>query len=403
MRLARLTVALAALMAIGTGWGMAARVVTPEQCALGDASKCIQAAIDEAAGRKTDVIIAPGLYTLRLPVRLATGVSILGTTETVLQPSLENREGTLLLSGVNVGDIRIEGITLEGGGKDFPIDSALVVLDGTHNVVLDSVTIQHARGAAVAFYSDQGVPSAENGIQNSRIFDVGNHWRTTGHWRDRRMVVVFWDAAPLQSHGNFARNNSFENTGLDAIQVAGQQGFVGEGNYFALATEERDVLDAGDYPGAFFIETSSDVIIRNNTIHDAPGNCIDMPGVTGALVEGNLITGCGQAAIGIFRDYDFDRVDSSHIVVRNNVILNGAIWADSCWKAGIVIANGSPTDIEITDNIITDMRPKGKKTQDYGIEVVNGTHCNAVTHVKGLKLSGNRLDGNQRAATHGIK
>ncbi len=391
-----------ALLALGQAPIVASEVVSPADCAADDASGCIQSAIDRAARQRTDVFVSPGTYTLRRPVRLATKVSIYGTSRSILQPSLDNREGTLLVSGVGVADIVIEGMVFDGRGRDFPADSSLIVLDGTQNVVLRGVTLQHARGTALAVYSDLGVPSSGNGIEYSRIVDVGNHWRTTHHWVDRRMAIAFWDDAPLQSEGNFARYNHFENTGLDGVQVAGQRGFVGEGNYFALATEERDVLDAGDFPGAFFIETSFDVTIRNNSIHDAPGNCIDMPGVTGALVEGNLITGCGQAGVGIFQDYDFAKADSSRIIVRNNVILNGAIWAESCWRAGITIANGKPSDIQITDNIITDLRPKGRKTQDYGLEVVTGTKCNAVTRVKGLKLSGNRLEGNQRAATHGF-
>jgi len=393
----------ATLLALHVPGATASEVVSPANCAADDASSCIQAAIDRAARNHSDVVIAPGTYTLRLPVRLADGVSLYGTARAVLQPSVQNREGTLLLSGVGIGNVTIEGITFDGGGKDFPVDSALIVLDGTHDVLLHGVTLQHSRGSAVAFYSDKGVASRRNGIEYSRVLDVGNYWRTSRHWTGRRMAIEFYDEGILQSEDNFAVHNTFENIGLDAIHVAGQKNFLGEANYFALATEERDVLEAGDFPGAFFVQTTTGIILRNNTIHDGPGNCIDLPGVTGALVEGNLITGCGQAGIGVFQGYDFDTRNASGVVIRNNVILNSAIWDDSCWRGGITIANGTPTDIQIIDNIITDLRPKGQKTQDYGIEVVNGTHCNASTHVKGLTISaGNRLEGNQRAATHGV-
>jgi hypothetical protein len=217
------------------------------------------------------------------------------------------------------------------------------------------------------------------------------------------MGIDFWDDAPLMSHGNFASHNVFRDIGLDAIHLAGQEGFIAEANYFELENEEPQVLDVGDFPAAFFAETSLNLTVRDNTIHDGMGNCIDLPGVADAIIEGNQIIGCGQSGIGIFQDYDFNNVDSSDITIRNNVIVNCGVWAKSPWQAGITIAQGRPTNIAIEDNIITDLRPKGHKTQDYGIEVVNNSQNNIVTKVKGLTIgAGNRLDGNQRARTHGI-
>lgn len=403
--LVRLSLAAVALiLATHVTSGMATEVVSPGDCSPLDANPCIYDALKRAASRDSDVVLLPGAYTILHPVNLISGVSILGTSGTVIQPSLQNSGSVLLFHGEAVHDIRIEGITFDGGGRDFPNDGWLVVLNGTQNVVLDRVTMRHSRGPALAFYSDNGVVSNDNGIQNSHIFDVGNCWRTSRHPSDRRMSVEFYDLVPLDNRGNFAVHNRFEDIGLDAIHVAGQNGFVGDANFFSLKNEEPEVLDVGDFPAAFFAETNFDMTIRDNTIHEAMGNCIDMPGVQGALIEGNTIVGCGQSGIGIFQDYDTSKADSSDITIRNNVILNSAIWAESWWKAGITIAHGRPTNITIEDNVITDMRPKGHKTQDYGIEVVNDPQNNIVTKVKGLTIgAGNRLDGNQRARTHGIK
>lgn len=404
-RFARISAGMiAAILILRVSGASAAEIVSPSDCSPSDASPCIQRAIERASDHKSDVFLMPGVYTLLHPVQLASNVSLHGASDTVIQPSLDNRDGAMLIHGAGVGNVRIEAMTFDGGGRDFPSESGLIVIDGTQNVVLDGVTIRHSRGSAFAIYSDNGMESRDNGIQNSLIFDIGNHWRTSGLPSGRTMGIDFWDDAPLLSFGNFAKHNIFRDIGLDAIHVAGQQGFLAEANFFELKNEEPEVLDVGDFPAAFFAETSSDLTVRDNTIHEAMGNCIDLPGVTGAVVEGNFIVGCGQSGIGIFQDYDFNRADSSDVVIRNNVILNGAVWAESPWKAGITIAHGTPANIVISGNIITDMRVKGKKTQDYGIEVVNDSGNNISTSVSKLTVdASNRLDGNQRSATHGIR
>lgn len=394
---------LAGLLALAASGAVAAEIVTPADCSLADANPCLTNAIKRAAIQETDVLVMPGTYSILHPVSLISGVSILGSSKTIIQPSPLNRESFMLFYGERVSDIRIEGVTFDGGGKDFPSEGWLVVLDGTRNVVLDSVTFQHARGPALAVYSTSSAISSGNGLQNSHVVDIGNHWRTSFMTTGRRMGIEFYDLPPLVNQGNFARHNTFEDIGLDAIHLAGQQGFVAEANLFDLNNGQRELLAAGDYPAAFFIETSDGVTLRNNTIHEALGNCIDMPGVTNALIEANMIVGCGQSGIGVFQDYDSPaKLNSAHVVIKDNIILNSAVWPPSCWKAGISIANGRPSDILISDNIITDLRPKGKKTQDYAIEVVNG-ECGATTEVRGLVVdTGNRLDGNQRARTHGV-
>lgn len=217
------------------------------------------------------------------------------------------------------------------------------------------------------------------------------------------MGLDFWDEAPLMSNGNFVRHTVFRDIGLDAIHMAGQAAVVVEANFFELASDQPRLLKVGDFPAAIFAETSSDLTIRDNTIIEAMGNCIDLPGVAGAVIQRNFVTSCGQSGIGIFQDYDFAKANSSNIVIRDNVLLNSGIWPGSPWQAGITIAQGRPTKIIIADNIITDMRPKGKKTQDYGIEVVNDPARHIATTVTGLVIeAGNRLEGNQRARTAGV-
>lgn len=255
-------------------------------------------------------------------------------------------------------------------------------------------------------YANEGylIDGEGNGLQNSLVFDIGNHWRTTKETSGRVMGIEFYDEAPFMSDGNFALHNVFRDMGLDALHVVGQRGAVIESNFFDLTSEQPQALHAPDFPAAILVNLSSEITIRSNTIRDATGNCIDMPGSNHVLIEANLIAGCGQSGIGIFQDYDFNHADSSDVVIRNNVILNSGIWTSSLWQAGVTIAHGKPANITISGNVITDLRPKSQKTQNYGIEVINDASLKIFTKVKGLVIaSDNRLDGNQLAATRGVK
>lgn len=107
---------LAVVLALGASGAVAAEVVSPADCSPADANPCLTNAIKRAAAKKTDVVVMPGTYSILHPVSLISGVSILGSSKTVVQPSPLNRDSFMLFYGETVNDIRIEGITFDGGG-----------------------------------------------------------------------------------------------------------------------------------------------------------------------------------------------------------------------------------------------------------------------------------------------
>lgn len=377
-------------------------LVRPIGCLPEDATPCLQQAIAAAAQQHGSVALPAGTYLLKRPIVLASGVSIIGEPGAIIAPSPDNTQAPALVFANNVSNVRIEGVVFDGHSLLVPHETYMITLDTTRNVVLAHVTLQHMPGHAVNFVAyGNSRGSGGNGIEESLISDVGNKWRTTHELSDRMQAVIFWDESWTTNQGNFARNNHFENTGLDALQISQQDGFVAEGNTFDLENGEREAIAAGDYGAGIFVESSIRVILRGNTIRGAQGNGIDAPGLVDSFIESNTIAESGQAGIGIFRDYDFQKINSSNVTIRNNVITNNAIWSASIWRAGIAIGNGSPADIRISGNKITDTRPKGKKTQDYGIHVVNTADIH--TRPKRLVISDdNDLAGNQRARTRGL-
>lgn len=376
--------------------------VAPSSCDAADAAPCLQFAIDMAAQSGSDVAIPAGRYLLRGNITLRSGVNVVGEDGAVIAPSPDNVAEPMLVYADGAEDVTVTGVAFEGGGQDFANDKPLISLDGTKDVVFDHVIIRHARGKAMEIIASGNAHfSSGTGIQNSLLEDLGNHWKKTRKPEDRIVAVVFWDEDLTGTKGNFARGNRFSDIGLDALQITGQDGFVSDGNTFELENGQRDLVKAGDYPAAMFVTRSIRVTLRGNTVHGAVGNGIDAPGIVESVIEGNSISGCGQAGIGIFQNYDGDKSDSVSVTIRGNTIEDNVGWKKSIWRAGIVLGGGRPTDITIAGNTITDTRTGAKKTQDYGVDVVNGGGVK--TKPKNLVVAkDNVLAGNRRSATHGI-
>ena len=74
-----------------------------------------------------------------------------------------------------------------------------------------------------------------------------------------------------------------------------------------------------------------------------------------------------------------------------NTVTNNVRWNQASFLGGITIAGGTPSNITISGNTVTDTQPA--KTQKYGIYVRHGTN------VSNLRVDpDNRLSGNLNAA-----
>lgn len=278
--------------------------IEPAGCDLTDATPCLQAAIDRAAASGVSVFIPAGTYALRTNLTLRTGVAIAGDAGALILPGPNNWSDPVLVSGDGISRVTISGLAFEGGGAAFANASALINLTNTTDVLFDHISIRHVRGKAITTVGSGPGSSARNGITNSILDDIGNHWKKSHQRGDRDMAVTFWGRTDGAGTGNFARANRFTDVGLDALQITGQDGFVAEGNVFELWNNQIKLLPSGDYPAAIFTTRATHVTIASNTIHQAVGNGIDAPGLTNSVIENNTIRECGQSGIGLFRNYD---------------------------------------------------------------------------------------------------
>ena len=349
-----------------------------------DVSPCIQEAIDAAAPKASSVRIPSGRWPLRKVLVLADNVTIQGDVGgSILQPTEDNTSWPVLLVGkVGTRNVLVENITFDGGGPDFSNPKPIIEATGTSKIIFDNIVLRNSRGAGIVLQGG----TQFSGIRNSHFLNIGNHWKHTHLKNDRYQAIVF--CCGKGNVNNFATDNRFDDIGLDALQIANQNSFIALRNSFSLEGYQWRQTQFGDYPAAIFALQSTNVTIRENTIINAPGSGIDAPGLQDSLISQNIISGCGSAGIGIFVGYD-KKMQSSHIFIQENTISNNAQWARATFVGGITVSGGSPTEISISGNTVTDTQ--GIKTQSYGILVRGVTNAATIRADRSNRLTGNRI------------
>jgi hypothetical protein len=306
--------------------------------------------------------------------------------KTVLEPAPGNESNPVLLKIKNGSkNVLVKGITFDGGGPDFPNDKPVVSGTTVAQVLFDDVTVRNTHGVALLLQGG----TTDSGVQHSRFVNIGNHWRATLDKKDRIQGLLF--CCGNGNTRNFAIDNQFQNVGLDALQIGNQDGFIARNNVFDLSNDQFRMLKADDYPAGIFALGSRHVSMADNVIRNAPGNGIDAPGLQDSTISHNTVVGSGHAGIGIFVGYD-KTTQAQNVSIVGNTVTNNVHWDHASFLGGITIAGGTPSNITISGNTVTDTQPA--KTQKYGIYIRHGTN------VSNLKIDpDNRLSGNLEAAS----
>jgi hypothetical protein len=340
--------------------------------------------INSAAQRDVVAKIPEGRWRLSRPLVLPSNARIRGEgATTVLMPAADNTARAVLVIANASHHVRIQGVTFDGSGPDFANPKPLIVVTGGTDVVFDHIVVQNSHGIGLLFQG--GV--ARSGVADSRFQNLGNHWKTTRSPKDRLQGLVF--CCGIDNDGNFAKNNVFEDIGLDALQFSDQTDFTAVGNVFNLVNHSHALIHAPDFPSAIFPARSSRSVIASNVIYAAQGCGIDAPGLRDTVIMSNRISGSQACGIGLFPSYD-KQIQTADVTLCGNIIVNNGRSQNSPFRAGVTISSGSPHSIYLYDNIIADTQQD--KTQKFGVQVMKNTH------LTGLKIDGsNRLSGNAEA------
>lgn len=349
-----------------------------------DAAALIQEAVDRAASSHATVKLPAGRYLLARSVVIPGGMGLQGDAKgTTLAPLGTNASNPVLLHfPVGTSTVSVSHLVFDGGGIDFTNSSPLVTATGANDIVLDGVTVCNSRGVGLLLQGGM----RNSGVQHSRFLNLGNHWKTTLNKEDRIQGLIF--CCGESNVNNFATDNYFQDIGLDALQIGDQTHFFAASNVFELANRQFQLLPAPDYPAGIFALHSAEVVMVHNVIHHAAGNGIDAPGLQNSCISNNVVSGCGGCGIGLFLGYDGQR-QSQGVIVVGNTVTDNVHWPLSSFIGGITIAGGTPRDLRIAGNTVTDTQ--AEKTQAYGIQVRAKTQVTRLIIERDNHLAGNRL------------
>jgi hypothetical protein len=301
---------------------------------LHNVAPCLQREIDAAAREQRSAVFPPGRWPLDQALILSSNVRIDGNHRVTLIPTQHNSDNPLLMSGLNIVNVHIVGITFDGGGALVKRLGPVITIDHGNEIAFDGIAVMHTPGIGIVIEGN----THSSGVEDSRFTDVGNRWKVTLTRRDRSQGLVF--CCGSSNKGNYAIGNRFQDIGLDALQLSDQRSFRALDNVFLLENNQRRLLPSPDYPAAIFAPNSSYSTISRNTINGAQGNCVDAPGLQNSEISDNFIRGCGGAGIGVFLGYD-GLTQPGELSIRRNTIQTTDQWSWSAARGGIFIWHGA--------------------------------------------------------------
>lgn len=370
-----------------------------------DQSRALQRAIDEAARRRTPLMLAPGVYRVG-DLRLPSGAHVAGVRGTRLILS----RGPSLFASEHADTITLSALTLEGGNRPLPERRGLVHLNSTTRLHIADCAILAAGGNAIALEQCDGevTRNAITGAADNALFCIdsrgvsitANIIRGSGNGGIR-----VWQS---QKHrdGSLIADNSIEDT-------AARAGGTGENGNAINVYRAADVIVRGNH-----IRNAAFSAIRGNSashIQIVGNDCAALEEVAiysefefqNALIADNTIDGA-RAGISVTNFKEGGRL----AMVRGNIVRNIRPRQDD---KGNGVGIGVEADTTVTGNTVEnaanigisagwgeylrDVIVQGNVVKQSGIGV-------AVSVVQGAGLAviaGNLLAGSKRAAIVGME
>ncbi|WP_169087550.1 S-layer homology domain-containing protein [Paenibacillus sp. PL91] len=339
----------------------------------------IQAAID-AAGAGDEVFLPHGVYNLNTSpdgftnLILKSEVNFRGESEagTILRTSLNQVKNSVVLKASNVHDIVISGLTLtstwngqystdhqtnnpSAGGPDnqivisnfgenpsynITIDHVTVEkyvrmgvrIDSSHDIVVRGSTFRNATdvggGGAGYGVSIQGVAKVDRlGFPNDTIWNLVEDSTFEGPYLRHGVLIQF------VAHNNVVRNNRFDLSKLDAIDLHGEWEYLNEihGNLITNIETGAGIAlgNTGGTAPSNHSKSGPGNYIHDNTIRNAREGIKVHMGTPDTVIERNIIeeTKEMEGATGIMV------MNGPRTIIRDNIVRNNT--APNYW--GIIL------------------------------------------------------------------
>lgn len=435
-----------------------------------DDAIAIQSAIEEAAKTPgSEVYLPNGTYDLLTPVsadcflQLKSGVNLRGESQSgvkLLADASKLNGTTRVIKGFGVKDILLSNMTVttikpESGkyptdtkvnnpyafGVDYGIYLVMTSNKPCENIVIENANVEHfkkygvriekshdiivrnsnfknatdvAGGGAGYGVGIQGNPKDANqvGTPNDTYYNLVENNTFTGPYIRHGALIQYY------AHNNIIRNNVFDGTLLDSIDMHGEDeylneiygntiknvltgGAIGIGNTGGTAPTNHDASGSGNYIHDNVIENTRDGInvimespntrIENNIFRNstaAGSRGILLKNAPGTIVKNNtFIDNTAPDFIAIYLTHDFGDKGANYVGAGDpeNVTIEGNTITNS--TNGIVIENGK--NIKVLNNKLsneaTGFVVKGGENIITDKAVINGTS-------KGLPQTGRSID-----------
>ncbi|GAB2671580.1 S-layer homology domain-containing protein [Paenibacillus thermoaerophilus] len=333
--------------------------------------------------------------------QLINGVNLRGQSRegTILKSHMTGAGNSRVIKAFNKNNVKISNLTITstfagpystdttkqnpgigGFGNGIYIDQSGE--KGSYNITIDNVLIEHFQrmgirisksrditvrnsvfrnatdvgpGGAGYGITVQGTPKTDTlGLDTDTYFNLIENNRFEGPYIRHGVTVQYY------AHNNLLRNNTFDGTLLDAIDLHGEDEYLNEVAYNTVANVPGGGIGVGNTGGT--VPTNHDAsgpgnYIHHNVITNAREGILVYMGSPDTVIEANTIEGTAELADAA----GIKLLNAPGTIVRNNVIrgntapgFKGILLAhdNGDQRAGGVGA-GDPSNITIEGNTVT--------------------------------------------------
>ena len=263
-----------------------------------DQSNMLQSAIDKTASARVPLMLGPGDYRVG-GLSLPSGTQLIGVRGAT---RLIFSGGSAVISARGGDHITLAGLTIEGGGRPLPANSALVVFEQCSDLRIVDCEITGSGRSGIRLFEVQGTVS---GSTIAKTADVALY--------------------SLDARGLTIQNNIVRGAGNGGILV--HRSNKGDDGTLVVDNRVEDINNlaggSGQYGNAINVFRAGNVMVRGNRISRAAYSAVRGNATSNIQITGNTATELGEVAI-------YSELGFEGAVIANNTIDGAALGIVTC-------------------------------------------------------------------------
>jgi len=263
-----------------------------------DQSNMLQSAIDKTASARVPLMLGPGDYRVG-GLSLPSGTQLIGVRGAT---RLIFSGGSAVISARGGDHITLAGLTIEGGGRPLPANSALVVFEQCSDLRIVDCEITGSGRSGIRLFEVQGTVS---GSTIAKTADVALY--------------------SLDARGLTIQNNIVRGAGNGGILV--HRSNKSDDGTLVVDNRIEDINNlaggSGQYGNAINVFRAGNVIVRGNRISRAAYSAVRGNAASNIQITGNTATELGEVAI--YSEFGFEGA-----IIANNTIDGAALGIVTC-------------------------------------------------------------------------